>query len=87
MSQVSSPSTPEIDGNPQLFQKVFGLACKKAGPGMPVEVVLCQLMYHTTEELLISDLPAGHIRGVVEIAVQSVAAEQAALRQQAGGVA
>lgn len=87
MSQISSPSTPELDGNPQLFQKVFGLACKKTGPGIPVEVVLCQLMYHITEELLVSDMPAGHIRGVIEAAVQSLAAEQEVLRQQAGGEA
>jgi len=87
MSQACNATVPDLDGNPDLFQDVFGLACKCAGPGLPVEVVLCQLVYHVTEELLISGIPAGHIRGVVEVAVQGVTQEQEVLLRSEGGAA
>lgn len=89
MSSASSTVVPEINDNPALFDAVFKLVSDQAAADQqPCEVVLAQLIYHASYELFYSDMPLGHVQGVVEAAALTVAREYVeAESHDAGGVA
>lgn len=87
MSQVVE--SPSLTDNSALFDSVYKLVCDQAqADQQPCEVVLAQLIYHASYELFYSDLPLGHVQGVVEAAALQVAKEYIeAESQDVGGAA
>ncbi|MBA6066375.1 hypothetical protein [Pseudomonas mosselii] len=77
MSQLSVSMLPALDANQPLFDSVYKLVCEQAqADHQPPEVVLAQIIYHSSYELFYSDgftLPL--VQGVVEAAALTVARE------------
>lgn len=77
MNHLSISILPALDANQPLFDSVYKLVCEQAAADhQPPEVVLAQIIYHSSYELLYSDgftLPL--VQGVVEAAALVVAKE------------
>jgi hypothetical protein len=80
---------PSLHGNAALFNSVFKLVSDQAQiDQQPCEVILAQVIYHASYELFYSDMPLGHVQGVVEAAALTVAKEyEEAESLGAGGAA
>lgn len=75
MSQECCATVPDLDGNTELFNSIFKLVSIQANAdNQPCEIVLIQIIYHATRELFFSEMPYGHVQGVVEAAALYVAA-------------
>lgn len=75
MNQVYA-TAPALEGNFPLFESVFKQVCEQAqADQQPCGVVLAQLIYHVSCELFYGEMPLGHVKGVVEAAHLTVAAE------------
>lgn len=67
MSQANE--IQDIDGNSDLFSALFKLVCKRAVEvKLPIEVILCQIIYHSAFELILGQLPCDLIKWVVDAA-------------------
>ncbi|WP_313651041.1 hypothetical protein [Pseudomonas soli] len=77
MNQLSISILPALDANQPLFDSVYKLVCEQAAADhQPPEVVLAQIIYHSSYELLYSDgFTPALVQGVVEAAALVVAKE------------
>ncbi|WP_422403589.1 hypothetical protein [Pseudomonas sp. GZD-209] len=90
MSTASPSEAPELKGNSFFFDTVYKLVCGQAAADcQPPEVVLAQVIYHASYELLYSDdFTLAHVRGLVDAAALTVAREyEEAESLGAGGAA
>ncbi len=73
MSQ--STAMPDLDGNSDLFRSLYKMVCVRAQEArLPIEVILCQVIYQATYEMLLGgELPCELIAGVVEAAAAQLA--------------
>lgn len=77
MNQSSTSVVPDLAANKPLFNSVYKLVCEQAAADcQPPEVVLAQIIYHSSYEMFYSDgMTLGLVRGVVEAAASVVAKE------------
>ncbi|WP_060513007.1 hypothetical protein [Pseudomonas sp. NBRC 111124] len=72
MSQAAA--IPDLSGNSDLFDATYKLVCQRAeATAIPIEAILCQIIYQAAYELLLSDLSAELVSGVVGAAVMQMA--------------
>ncbi|WP_367238997.1 hypothetical protein AB1H94_15655 [Pseudomonas fulva] len=66
---------PDLGGNSDLFRALYKVVCVRAQETrLPIEVILCQVIYQATYEMLLWDeLPCELIAGVVEAAAAQLA--------------
>ncbi|WP_394207377.1 hypothetical protein [Pseudomonas putida] len=80
-------NAPDFDDNSDLFSALYKMVCGRARTtGQPIEVILCQVIYQTTYELVLG----GEITRQMIADIVGAAAVQVAINSQAedaqGGV-
>lgn len=73
---MSQPTAmPNLRENSDLFSALYKLVCVRAQETrLPIEVILCQVIYQVTYEMLLGgELPCELIAGVVEAAAVQLA--------------
>ncbi|WP_099431213.1 hypothetical protein [Pseudomonas mosselii] len=77
MNQSPNSNVPNLTGNQPLFNSLYKLVCAQAAADcQPPEVVLAQIIYHSSYEMFYSDgMTLGLVQGVVEVAALVVAKE------------
>ncbi|MBA6130050.1 hypothetical protein H4C46_28370, partial [Pseudomonas juntendi] len=46
-------NAPDLDDNSDLFSALYKMVCRRAREtGLPIEVILCQMIYQATYEII-----------------------------------
>ncbi|MEC4874034.1 hypothetical protein MXF29_00290 [Pseudomonas sp. NC26] len=68
-------NVPDLDDNSDIFSALYRLVCARAQETrLPIEVILCQVIYQASYEMLLGgEIPRMMITGVVEAAAVQLA--------------
>lgn len=79
-------NAPDLDDNSDLFSSLYKQVCRRAREtGLPIEVILCQMIYQATYEIILGGEITGQmIAGIVEAAAVQVAINSQAEDAQGG---